>query len=262
MQSKQLEEMVQTLLNEQQQLKQEMEELKQNAAESEARNSNSPENNEINLEEKITELIQNTGITMHIKGYKYLSEAVQITYYRNDLLGEVTKVLYPLLANMFNTTASRVERAIRHAVEVAWSRGNREFWSTGYFSKEKPGNAELIGILVNQIKADIPSIENEEQKRGEIQRQIDYIKDKKNQKQEKLSLSNNSPVLTDIDDSELAKEAERVIGVCQRNTEKFQSHVPCDKNKAIAYIGFMDENIASLQTMVNYSHHLPPLRVA
>ena len=80
----------------------------------------------IKIENEITEILHEVGIPAHIKGYMYLRSAIMTTYYNIDILGQVTKVLYPEIARNYNTTSSRVERAIRHAIEVAWNRGNTE----------------------------------------------------------------------------------------------------------------------------------------
>ena len=76
-----------------------------------------------NLDASITSIIHEIGVPAHIKGYIYLREAITMVYNDIELLGSITKALYPDIAKKFNTTASRVERAIRHAIEVAWSRG-------------------------------------------------------------------------------------------------------------------------------------------
>ena len=78
----------------------------------------------LELESEITELLHEIGIPAHIKGYMYLRTAILETYLNVDFLGQITKVLYPEIAKKYATTASRVERAIRHAIEVAWNRGN------------------------------------------------------------------------------------------------------------------------------------------
>ena len=80
----------------------------------------------VKIENEITEILHEVGIPAHIKGYMYLRTAILTTYYNIDILGQVTKVLYPDIARMYNTTSSRVERAIRHAIEVAWNRGNTD----------------------------------------------------------------------------------------------------------------------------------------
>ncbi|WP_407933989.1 sporulation initiation factor Spo0A C-terminal domain-containing protein [Aquibacillus rhizosphaerae] len=267
MENKQLEEMIQTLLKEQQSLKQEMEELKQNGVERGKQTTSNQEIeadsidkgivNEKQLESKITALIYDVGVPAHIKGFKYMKEAVKIIYYDNELLGEITKGLYPLLANKFDTTASRVERAIRHSIEVAWSRGNKEHLSNlfGYpisISRAKPTNSEFLGLLVNYLELEFPNIEEANQKREEIRQQIDFVKSQKKQSQKVKKMKSAQVVsLPEMDHSELSQETQRVIGVCQRNIEKFYNHVSFyEKNKAKAAIGFMDENINSLQTML------------
>ena len=77
----------------------------------------------LELESEITSLLHEIGIPAHIKGYMYLRTAILETYLNVDFLGQITKVLYPEIARKYETTASRVERAIRHAIEVAWNRG-------------------------------------------------------------------------------------------------------------------------------------------
>lgn len=109
------------------------------------------------LEASITNIIHEIGVPAHIKGYMYLREAITMVYHDIDLLGSITKVLYPDIAKKFNTTASRVERAIRHAIEVAWSRGNIDSISTlfGYtvnISKAKPTNSEFIAMVADHLR--------------------------------------------------------------------------------------------------------------
>lgn len=110
-----------------------------------------------NLEEKITDIIHEIGVPAHIKGYMYLREAIQMVYYDIELLSGITKILYPDIAKGFNTTSSRVERAIRHAIEVAWSRENIEAISSffGYgvsILKTKPTNSEFIAIIADRLR--------------------------------------------------------------------------------------------------------------
>lgn len=110
-----------------------------------------------NLEANITSVIHEIGVPAHIKGYLYLREAISMVYNDIELLGSITKVLYPDIAKKFNTTASRVERAIRHAIEVAWSRGNVESISSlfGYtisMSKAKPTNSEFIAMVADKLR--------------------------------------------------------------------------------------------------------------
>ncbi|WP_088010911.1 sporulation transcription factor Spo0A [Gottfriedia acidiceleris] len=115
------------------------------------------ENKPRNLDASITSIIHEIGVPAHIKGYMYLREAISMVYNDIELLGSITKVLYPDIAKKFNTTASRVERAIRHAIEVAWSRGNIDSISTlfGYtisMSKAKPTNSEFIAMVADKLR--------------------------------------------------------------------------------------------------------------
>jgi len=109
------------------------------------------------LEGDITNIIHEIGVPAHIKGYMYLRKAITMVYNDIDLLGSITKVLYPDIAKHYNTTASRVERAIRHAIEVAWSRGNVDAISSlfGYtvsISKAKPTNSEFIAMVADRLR--------------------------------------------------------------------------------------------------------------
>lgn len=111
------------------------------------------------LEGDITNIIHEIGVPAHIKGYMYLREAITMVYNDIELLGSITKVLYPDIAKHFKTTASRVERAIRHAIEVAWSRGNIDAISSlfGYtvsVSKAKPTNSEFIAMVADRLRLD------------------------------------------------------------------------------------------------------------
>ncbi|WP_163969950.1 sporulation transcription factor Spo0A [Oceanobacillus halotolerans] len=111
------------------------------------------------LEESITNIIHEIGVPAHIKGYMYLREAITMVYSDIELLGSITKVLYPDIAKKYNTTASRVERAIRHAIEVAWSRGNIDsisalFGYTVSISKAKPTNSEFIAMVADRLRLD------------------------------------------------------------------------------------------------------------
>ena len=109
------------------------------------------------LDTIVTAIIKEIGIPAHIKGYSYLREAIQMVYYNIELLGSVTKILYPEIAKKFSTTPSRVERAIRHAIEVAWNRGNFEsisemFGYTVHHMKSKPTNSEFIAMIADKIR--------------------------------------------------------------------------------------------------------------
>ena len=109
------------------------------------------------LETRITEVIHEVGVPAHIKGYQYLREAICMTVLDVDLMNSVTKILYPDIAKKYRTTASRVERAIRHAIEVAWTRGRLEtiealFGYTVHAGKGKPTNSEFIALIADKIR--------------------------------------------------------------------------------------------------------------
>lgn len=109
---------------------------------------------EPNLEAVVTDIIHEIGVPAHIKGYQYLREAIILTINDMDIINAVTKVLYPEVAKKFNTTPSRVERAIRHAIEVAWDRGDIEvlqkfFGYTVSNIKGKPTNSEFIAMIAD-----------------------------------------------------------------------------------------------------------------
>ncbi|MFT8348300.1 sporulation transcription factor Spo0A [Clostridium saccharoperbutylacetonicum] len=111
----------------------------------------------IDLETEITNIIHEVGVPAHIKGYMYLREAITMVVNDMELLSAVTKELYPSIAKKYNTTASRVERAIRHAIEVAWGRGqidaiNRLFGYTVHTEKGKPTNSEFIAIIADKLR--------------------------------------------------------------------------------------------------------------
>ena len=109
------------------------------------------------LEAEVTAILQEVGVPAHIKGYQYVREAIIIVVQNMDAINAVTKVLYPEVAKRFNTTPSRVERAIRHAIEVAWDRGDLETLQ-GYFgytvnsAKGKPTNSEFIAMIADRIR--------------------------------------------------------------------------------------------------------------
>ena len=110
-----------------------------------------------NLEAQVTAIIHDVGVPAHIKGYQYLREAILIAVKDMDVINAVTKVLYPEVAKRFDTTASRVERAIRHAIEVAWDRGDLEtlqkyFGYTVSNAKGKPTNSEFIAMIADRLQ--------------------------------------------------------------------------------------------------------------
>lgn len=108
------------------------------------------------LERQVTAIIHEIGVPAHIKGYQYLREAIGLAVDDMEIINAVTKVLYPAVAKKFNTTSSRVERAIRHAIEVAWDRGDLEtlqkyFGYTVSNAKGKPTNSEFIAMIADRI---------------------------------------------------------------------------------------------------------------
>ncbi len=110
-----------------------------------------------NIEAMVTGIIHEIGVPAHIKGYQYLREAIIIAVEDMDVINAITKVLYPQVAKTFSTTPSRVERAIRHAIEVAWDRGDldtlqRFFGYTVSNTKGKPTNSEFIALIADRLQ--------------------------------------------------------------------------------------------------------------
>ena len=108
------------------------------------------------LEMRVTEIIHQIGVPAHIKGYQYLRDAILMAIEDDDIINAVTKRLYPQIAKQNGTTASRVERAIRHAIEVAWDRGDLEtlqkyFGYTVSNAKGKPTNSEFIAMIADRL---------------------------------------------------------------------------------------------------------------
>ena len=115
------------------------------------------------LEELVTSIIHEVGVPAHIKGYQYVREAIMITVEDMDVINSVTKVLYPEVAKRYHTTSSRVERAIRHAIEVAWDRGDLEtlqkfFGYTVSNAKGKPTNSEFIAMISDRIRLKLKTV--------------------------------------------------------------------------------------------------------
>lgn len=112
-----------------------------------------------NLQVAITKVLHELGIPSHIKGYQYIREGIGILYERPETIGGITKELYPELANKFDTTVSRVERAIRHAIEVSWNRGSWDlmeeiFGHSVDIDKAKPTNSEFIVTIADKLRLD------------------------------------------------------------------------------------------------------------
>ena len=116
------------------------------------------------IETMVTSIIHEIGVPAHIKGYQYLREAIIIAVNDMDVINAITKVLYPQVAKTFQTTPSRVERAIRHAIEVAWDRGDldtlqRFFGYTVSNTKGKPTNSEFIALIADKLQLQLKSSE-------------------------------------------------------------------------------------------------------
>lgn len=124
---------------------------------------NKAEYMEQNLENDVTQMLHEIGIPAHIKGYQYLRDAIIISVGDQEMLTSVTKILYPTIAKKHDTTPSRVERAIRHAIEVAWNRGEMDtindlFGYTVSTGKGKPTNSEFIALIADKIRLDYKRI--------------------------------------------------------------------------------------------------------
>ncbi len=110
-----------------------------------------------NIESQVTKIIHQIGVPAHIKGYQYLRTAILMTIEDNEIIDSVTKILYPSVAKKYATTTSRVERAIRHAIEVAWDRGdidtlNSYFGYTVQNNRGKPTNSEFIAMIADNLR--------------------------------------------------------------------------------------------------------------
>ena len=119
---------------------------------------------EADVEAMVTSMIHEIGVPAHIKGYQYLREAIIIAVNDMEVINAITKVLYPQVAKTFATTPSRVERAIRHAIEVAWDRGDLEtlqrfFGYTVSNTKGKPTNSEFIALIADKLQLQLKSME-------------------------------------------------------------------------------------------------------
>ena len=126
--------------------------------------SNSKENKNINiyhnnLQISVTKILHELGVPSHIKGYQYIREGIMLLYDNPEMIGGITKELYPEIASRFNTTVSRVERAIRHAIEVSWNRGDWDlmeeiFGHSVDIDKAKPTNSEFIVTVADKLRLD------------------------------------------------------------------------------------------------------------
>ncbi len=114
---------------------------------------------ENNIQMAISKLLHSLGVPSHIKGYQYIRESIYMMYTSKEMIGGITKEIYPEIAMRFDTTASRVERAIRHAIEVSWSRGDYElmeeiFGHSVDYDRAKPTNSEFIATLADRLRID------------------------------------------------------------------------------------------------------------
>ena len=126
--------------------------------------TSAPHTDKAGIESMVTSIIHEIGVPAHIKGYQYLREAIIIAVNDMDVINAITKVLYPQVAKTFQTTPSRVERAIRHAIEVAWDRGDldtlqRFFGYTVSNTKGKPTNSEFIALIADKLQLQLKSSE-------------------------------------------------------------------------------------------------------
>ena len=118
----------------------------------------------MDLELMVTEIILQIGVPAHIKGYHYLREAIMLSVNDSEMIDSVTKLLYPTVAKHFDTTSSRVERAIRHAIEVAWDRGdvdtlNSYFGYTINGVRGKPTNSEFIAMIADKLRLKLRNVQ-------------------------------------------------------------------------------------------------------
>ncbi len=116
-----------------------------------------------NLQISITNILHELGVPSHIKGYQYIREGISIIYERPDVIGGITKELYPEIADKFDTTVSRVERAIRHAIEVSWNRGSWDlmeeiFGHSVDIDKAKPTNSEFIVTIADKLRLEFRKV--------------------------------------------------------------------------------------------------------
>lgn len=119
--------------------------------------------NQNNLQLSVTKILHDLGIPSHIKGYQYIREGILTIYDNQEMIGGITKMLYPELAKQFETTTSRVERAIRHAIEVSWNRGDWDlmeeiFGNSVDIDKAKPTNSEFIVTIADKLRLDFQKV--------------------------------------------------------------------------------------------------------
>ena len=118
-------------------------------------------NNELKI--SLTKLLHELGVPSHIKGYQYIREGILLLYDNPNIVGGITKELYPEIADKYNTSVSRVERAIRHAIEVSWNRGNLDLMEEVFghsvdYDKAKPTNSEFIVTVADKLKLEYQTV--------------------------------------------------------------------------------------------------------
>ena len=121
------------------------------------------EQKKVDMEAVVTDMIHEIGVPAHIKGYQYLRDAILMSVEDMEMLSSITKILYPTIAKKYQTTSSRVERAIRHAIEVAWSRGrievlNKAFGCQVVTKEDKPTNGEFIAMIADKLTLERKSV--------------------------------------------------------------------------------------------------------
>ena len=117
-------------------------------------------NNKNAIEPRITKMLHSLGVPSHIKGYQYIRESILLIYNNPYIIGGITKELYPEVASRYKTTSSRVERAIRHAIEVSWNRGDYEYMEELFghsvdYDRAKPTNSEFIATVADKLRLDL-----------------------------------------------------------------------------------------------------------
>lgn len=123
-------------------------------------NKNNTKIDNKDLQQAITNLLHSLGMPSHIKGYTYIRDGINLMYNKPSMLGAITKELYPEIASMYDTTSSRVERAIRHAIEVSWNRGDYDvmeeiFGHSVDYDRAKPTNSEFIATLADKLRLEV-----------------------------------------------------------------------------------------------------------
>ena len=118
-----------------------------------------PEDENDNVTLAVSNLLHSLGMPSHIKGYQYIRESIMMMYENPSMVGGITKEIYPEIADKFDTTTSRVERAIRHAIEVSWNRGDYDlmeeiFGNSVDYDRAKPTNSEFIATIADKLRVD------------------------------------------------------------------------------------------------------------